>query len=144
MTMQEPFRSAPGERCSWCAGLSAARCPRCNRQVCPTHAIPPESMCAGCAEHELLRVSRAGGRLMNVAFALIGLSIAAAYLLSALGTAHGGLWAATIGLALVSMTIVLAGFLSRRLARRRVVNERALSTVERETIERHFGEEVAA
>jgi len=81
---------------------------------------------------------------MSVAFALVAICFAAAYLLGEFGVDNRALWAATVGFALISVALVLAGFISRRLARRRVVVERGLSTVKRETIERHFGEEVAA
>ena len=133
MTLEDPYRSELVLRCSWCTGPSAAGCPRCNRRLCAVHGIPPEWLCAACAEHELMRVTRAGDGLMSAA---LGFTVAAAVAAQVFGAFHPALWIAIIALALVGVGFGIAGLVSRPLARRQVARERALSTVEREGIER--------
>jgi hypothetical protein len=67
----------------------------------------------------------------------------AAYALYELRIPHPALWVATVVVVLAGVALMVAGLLSRPLARRRVKKERALSTVEREAIERRFRDDVA-
>ncbi len=108
------------------------------------HGVPPESLCAGCAEYELSRVALAGRRTMTVAVPLVTIAALGAYSLYKLKVAQPALWVAAVAMTLISVGLVLAGFVSRLLARRKVMNERALSTVEREASERRFHEAVAS
>lgn len=140
MTGTGLYREIARERCSECPATSSGRCPRCNRAVCGVHGVPPEALCAACAEHELARVTRAGGPVMTVAVLTSGAACGLAYVLIELGVVGAFLWIG-VGLAIaVSAFLVVAGLASRPLQRRRVRRERQLPSAEREKRERHARE----
>lgn len=144
MTGTGVYRGIARERCSECSATSTGRCPRCNRAVCALHGVPPESLCAACAEHELARVSRAGGGVMSIAFVTSGIAAGLTYALVELGVVGAFLWIG-VGLAVaVTAFLVVAGLASRPLQRRRVRRERQLPSAEREKRERHARERANA
>lgn len=138
------YREIARERCSECEATSTGRCPRCNRPVCSVHGVPPESLCATCAEHELARVSRAGGGVMSVAAVTSGVTAGLVYLLVELEVVGAFLWVA-VGLAIaVIAVLLLVGLASRPLERRQLRKERQLTSAERERRERHENERANA
>ena len=104
------------------------------------HGVPPESLCAACAEHELARVTGAGRGVMSVALLTSSISAAVVWFLVELEVVGAFLWIG-VGLAIVVSAFLLAvGLASRPLARRQVARERQLPSAEREKRERHARE----